>query len=79
MHDLWSSHTKGILTENMVLRAFALSVLLLLSALPEPAAANEHAFKAFIKEIKQEAKKEATKTRCSLDNMMPNSSPMRKD
>ena len=41
-----------------MLRVFALSILLFMPALPEPAAANERAFKAFIKEIKQEAKKD---------------------
>jgi len=56
-----------------VLRAFALSILLLLPALPEPAAANERAFKAFIKEIKQEAKKDgiARKHLKALDRLTP--------
>ncbi|MGB0315256.1 MAG: lytic murein transglycosylase [Parvibaculales bacterium] len=57
----------------MVLRAFALSILLLLPALPEPAAANERAFNAFIKEIKQEAKKDgiARKHLKALDRLTP--------
>lgn len=56
-----------------MLRAFALSVLLLLPALPEPAAANERAFNAFIKEIKQEAKKDgiARKHLKALDGLTP--------
>ena len=57
----------------MLLRSFALSILLLLPALAEPAAANELAFKAFIKEIKQEAKKEgiARKHLKALDSLTP--------
>lgn len=56
-----------------MLRAFALSILLLLPALPEPAAANERAFNAFIKEIKQEAKKDgiARKHLKALDRLTP--------
>ena len=56
-----------------MLRSFALSILLLLPTLPEPAAANERAFKAFIKEIKQEAKKEgiARKHLKALDRLTP--------
>ena len=56
-----------------MLRAFALSILLLLPALPEPAAANERAFNAFIKEIKQEAKKDgiARKHLKALDGLTP--------
>ena len=56
-----------------MLRAFALSILLLLPALPEPAAANERAFNAFIKEIKQEAKKNgiARKHLKALDGLTP--------
>ena len=56
-----------------MLRAFALSTLLLLPALPEPAAANERAFNAFIKEIKQEAKKDgiARKHLKALDRLTP--------
>jgi len=56
-----------------VLRAFALSILLLLPALPEPAVADERAFKAFIKEIKQEAKKDgiARKHLKALDRLTP--------
>ena len=55
------------------MRSFALSILLLLPALAEPAAANELAFKAFIKEIKQEAKKEgiARKHLKALDSLTP--------
>ena len=56
-----------------MLRAFALSILLLLPALPEPAVADERAFKAFIKEIKQEAKKDgiARKHLKALDSLTP--------
>ena len=56
-----------------MLRAFALSILLFLPALPEPAAANERAFNAFIKEIKQEAKKDgiARKHLKALDGLTP--------
>ena len=56
-----------------MLRAFALSILLLLLTLPEPAAANERAFNAFIKEIKQEAKKDgiARKYLKALDRLTP--------
>ena len=56
-----------------MLRAFALSILLLLPALPGPAAANERAFNAFIKEIKQEAKKDgiARKHLKALDRLTP--------
>ncbi len=56
-----------------MLRAFALSILLLLPALPEPAVADERAFKAFIKEIKQEAKKDgiARKHLKALDRLTP--------
>ena len=56
-----------------MLRTFALSILLLLPALPEPAAANERAFNAFIKEIKQEAKKDgiARKHLKALDRLTP--------
>ena len=57
----------------MVLRAFALCVLSLLLAMPQMAAADERAFKAFIKEIKQEAKKDgiARKHLKALDNLTP--------
>ena len=56
-----------------MLRAFALSLWLLLPALPEPAVADERAFKAFIKEIKQEAKKDgiASKHLKALDRLTP--------
>ena len=56
-----------------MLRAFALSILLFLSALPESAVANERAFKAFIKEIKQEAEKDgiARKHLEALDRLTP--------
>ena len=56
-----------------MLRAFALSILLLLPALPDPAVADERAFKAFIKEIKQEAKKDgiARKHLKALDSLTP--------
>ena len=56
-----------------MLRAFALSLWLLLPALPEPAVADERAFKAFIKEIKQEAKKDgiARKHLKALDRLTP--------
>ena len=56
-----------------MLRAFALSILLFMPALPEPAAANERAFKAFIKEIKQEAKKDgiAREHLQALDKLTP--------
>ena len=57
----------------MVLRAFALCVLSLLLAMPQMAAADERAFKAFIKEIKQEAKKDgiARKHLKALDRLTP--------
>ena len=57
----------------MVLRAFALCVLSLLLAMPQMAAADERAFKAFIKEIKQEAKKDGIgrKHLKALDNLTP--------
>ena len=56
-----------------MLRAFALSILLLLPALPEPAVADERAFKAFIKEIKQEAKKDGIERKHlkALDRLIP--------
>ena len=56
-----------------MLRAFALSLWLLLPALPEPAVADERAFKAFIKEIKQEAKKDGIERKHlkALDRLTP--------
>ena len=57
----------------MVLRSFAIAVLTLMTSVAFPAAANERAFNAFIKEIKQEAKKDgiAAKHLKALDALMP--------
>ena len=57
----------------MVLRSFAIAVLTLMTSVAFPAAANELAFNAFIKEIKQEAKKDgiAAKHLKALDALTP--------